>query len=203
MTNTQFIAKEGYKGAMILAITIVFFMWWGKDFFVFLFLLCLILWLFAFRNPERLPEDRINDGVFAPIDGKITNIFAQDDFIEICIDVDWFDVGVLRVPVDILSYEVSKKNGLFLKSAKDGVKQALNTKIVFFSRKNYNFKLELYPEIFSSAQIYKKTDFVANDRMGFMKIGCLCFSFPAEFLDIKVNVGDRIKGGQTLIGYLK
>ncbi|PAF49582.1 hypothetical protein BKH41_02650 [Helicobacter sp. 12S02232-10] len=203
MTSTQFIAKEGYKGLIVIIICVLFFLWLGWGFLIFLSFLSAALWLFAFRNPERLPEDRLNSIVLAPIDGRIIGIDAQGDFICIMIEVDWLDVGILRAPVDVLSSETSKKNGLFLKFSKESIKNILNTKITFSSKSNYSFNIELFPEIFSSASIYEKTDFCANDRMGFMKLGRLDFKFPSKFLDLKIDVGDKIKGGQTLIGYIK
>lgn len=203
MTSTQIIAKEGYKGIVISAIFVIFFLWLGWSLFIFLSFLCLILCIFAFRNPERLSEDKFNPVLIAPIDGKITQMWNEEDFICIAIDVDWLDVGILRSPVDISHYNISKRNGLFLRFSDDEMKKSLNTEIVLSSKEKYPLKIELYPQIFSSANFYNKPTFFANERMGFMKLGELRLFFPAKFLDLKANVGDKIKGGQTLIGYIK
>lgn len=203
MTSTQIIAKEGYKGIVASAIFAVVFLWLGWSLFIFLSFLCLILWVFAFRNPERLSEDKFNPVLIAPIDGKITHVWNEEDFICITIDVDWLDVGILRSPVDISHYSISKKNGLFLRFSDDELKKSLNTEIILSSKEKYPLKIELYPQIFSSAGFYNRPAFLANDRIGFMKLGELRLSFPAKFLDLKANVGDKIKGGQTLIGYIK
>ncbi|PAF44744.1 phosphatidylserine decarboxylase [Helicobacter sp. 11S02596-1] len=203
MTSTQIIAKEGYKGAIVLLVLFLVFLWLDWGLLIFLSFLCLLLWLFAFRNPERLPDDRFNPIVLAPIDGKIEKISAHADRLHICIAVDWLDVGIIRAPSDIVSYEVCKKSGLFLRYCQEELKNALNTKITFSSQAQHCFEMELFPEIFSSATFYEKTHCTINDRMGFMKLGRLELRFPAKLLDIKVNIGDKIKGGQTLIGYIK
>ncbi|MDO7252325.1 phosphatidylserine decarboxylase [Helicobacter cappadocius] len=203
MTSTQIISKEGYKGIFIIAIFAIIFLWLGWSLFIFLSFLCLILWIFAFRNPERLPEDKFNPILTAPIDGKIIEVFNKEGFICIVIDVDWLDVGILRAPIDVLEYDICKRNGLFLRFGEDELKNHLNTQIFFSSKEKYSFKIELYPEIFSSTTFYNKSAFSINDRIGFMKLGKLKLFFPAKFLDLKVNVGDKIKGGQTLIGYIK
>lgn len=203
MTSTQIIAKEGYKGIVISAIFVIVFLWLGWSLFIFLSFLCLILWIFAFRNPERLSEDKFNPVLIAPIDGKITQVWNEEDFICIAIDVDWLDVGILRSPVDISHHNISKKNGLLLRFSDDELKKSLNTEIILLSKEKYPLKIELYPQIFSSANFYNKPSFFVNDRIGFMKLGELRLSFPAKFLDLKANVGDKIKGGQTLIGYIK
>ncbi|PAF53398.1 hypothetical protein BKH42_06155 [Helicobacter sp. 13S00482-2] len=203
MTDTQIIAKEGYKGIIIITIFVVIFLWLGWNIFIFLSFLCLILSIFGFRNPERLAEDKFNPILIAPIDGKIIQVSNKEGFICVAIDVDWLDVGILRSPVDVLEYKIVKKNGLFLRFSDNELKNNLNTQITFFSTGKYDFKIELYPQIFSSAKFYNKPAFISNDRMGFMKLGELKLFFPAKFLDLKVNVGDKIKGGQTLIGYIK
>ncbi|PAF46921.1 hypothetical protein BKH46_05610 [Helicobacter sp. 12S02634-8] len=203
MTSTQFIAKEGYRGVVVLFICVLVCWWLGWEFLGFLAFVCLVLWFYAFRNPERLPEDRLNSIVLAPIDGKITQITSLEGSVCLCIKVGWFDVGVLRAPVDSLSYQITKRNGLFLHFAQEGLKNRLNTKIVFSSDEQNLFDMELFPEFFTSARLYAKKDFIANERMGFMKLGSVCVKFPANFLDLKVNVGDTIKGGETLIGYIK
>ncbi|PAF43309.1 phosphatidylserine decarboxylase [Helicobacter sp. 11S03491-1] len=203
MTKTQLIAKEGYKGTVILVLAVLIFLWWGWHLLIFLSFLGLFLWLFIFRNPERLASDPFNPILIAPIDGEIVKIYNDNERICILIDVNWFDVGVLRAPIGISNYEVSKINGFFLRFIQESFKNIFNTKIIFSSKQDYHFEMELYPQVFSSANIYEKSAFVANDRMGFMKLGQLMLRFPAQFLDLKANVGDKIKGGQTLIGYIK
>lgn len=203
MTNTQIIAKEGYKGALILLVFAVIFWIWDWDFFTFLFILGLLIWLFAFRNPERESQDRLNSVLLAPIDGSIADIFIEGDNTCLDINVGWLDVGVLRVPIEVEAYKINKRNGLFLRNVSERLKDSLNTQINFFSTKKYAFEMKLYPQIFSSADIYQKLSLSLGERIGFMKLGRLKLLFPCASLDLKVNIGDKIKSGETLLGYIK
>lgn len=203
MTSTQIIAKEGYKGAFILFILALIFWICDWSFLTFLFILVLFFWLFAFRNPERESQDKLNLTLLAPVDGTIVDIFTQENNICLNIDVGWLDAGILRAPMEIQSYKIDKKNGLLLRNISRRLKDVLNTQINFFSIKKYTFKMILYPEVFGCTNIYQKSVLSPGERMGFMKLGKLKLCFPASSIDLKIDIGDKVKSGETLLGYVK
>lgn len=202
MTSTQIIAKEGYKGIAIICILVIVFLLFGWNILIFLSFLCLILWIFAFRNPERISKDKQNRVLLAPVDGEVVKIEYQDNMVEILFKIDWFDVGLIRAPINLEGFQISSKKGLFLHNSSQQIKEALNTKIELFSPER-NFKLEIFPEIFSKARFYESNSVLIGERIGFIKLGYVKMSLESIFLDIKVNVGDKIKGGETSIGYIK
>lgn len=203
MTSTQIIAKEGYKGALILFILTLIFWIWGWSFLTFLFILGLFFWLFAFRNPERESQDKLNLTLLAPVDGTIVDIFTQENNVCLNIDVGWLDAGILRAPMEIQSYKIDKKNGLLLRNVSGRLKDALNTQIKFFSIKKHAFEMILYPQVFSSTSFYQKSVLSPGERMGFMKLGRLKLCFPTSSIDLKIDIGDKVKSGETLLGYVK
>lgn len=200
MSRTQFIAKEGFRGLLIgIGVLLIAFLF-NFELILFCSLFFIMLWVFAFRNPERHPAERAENGILAPCDGTIINIIYENGLVNFVIQIDWGDVGLVRAPYRTSDIQINILNGLKSTFILPETKELLNTKIYYLSK---NFDMMIKPEVFK-ANLFNCPDVYAGDRIGFCKLGTVEVVFKDTFLnmqEIKVGVGDTVKGGETLLGY--
>lgn len=199
MTTTQILAKEGIKGGLVLLVLFLLAVAAGSEFFIILFLLALGFWLFMFRNPERLPSERLPNALMAPCDGVIENIEYASDAILVTLKIGLLDVGVLRAPFVMQNPSFQKQEGLSVYLASDEKKEALNAR---YGLKVEDFEMMITPELFG-AKIYGLGSFCTGERIGFCKVGRLRLQLKPNFVELKVNIGDILKSGETLLGYVR
>jgi phosphatidylserine decarboxylase len=208
--QNQPIAKEGYPFICLLGfVTLVFaVLGWGC-----LTLILLALTLFTayfFRNPERrVPSDE--KAMISPADGKIVfaGVVNEERFLKaevnkVSIFMSMFNVHVNRVPlagkvIDLYynkgkflnatldkSSELNEQSGIILET-KEG-KQILVVQIAGLIAR----RIVSYPEIGDELQ--------KGLRYGIIRFGSrLDVYFPKEW-KIDVAIGDKVTGGETVIG---
>lgn len=200
MSSIQIITRESFIGLISIGLWVVFCYMCDLSLGFLLGILALGAWVWAFRNPERVPLDRGDDVILAPIDGRVSNIEQDKKHVRVSVDVSFFDVGLVRAPRAVESISLEKRAGLvayFSPLAKD-LNESLHAQITGTT----NYKLSLYPKIFKQSRFYAPIDFGLGERMGFMKVGTLILELPAS-VELRVHIGDRIKGGSSVLGYVK
>ena len=65
-TTTQFIAKQGWLGAIALFVAFILSIWFDWNVCAFVLFVALVLWLVMFRNPERIPHIDENNVFVSP-----------------------------------------------------------------------------------------------------------------------------------------
>ncbi len=196
MKSIHIIAKESWKGIILFVIWLVFCELYDLSFGFLLGICGLLIWLWAFRNPERIPLEKENDTILAPIDGEITHIETQDKHTHITIKVGFLDSGFVRAPFHISDANIIKKSGLILYFS--NLANRLNQKEYM---ENSDIKIALFPSVFKNTHLYAPITFSIGDRIGFMKFGELRLVLKQSPIHLRVNIGDKLKGGQTIIGY--
>ncbi|MCE3047176.1 hypothetical protein [Helicobacter kayseriensis] len=190
-----YIAQGGKKGALILLGLCIFSAILSFEFLACLFLILFALWVFAFRNPERLATHLSENIFLAPADGKIVEICAKGDKTKVVIEVGAMNVGVLRSPIAIKNYQLSKSCGvpLFFSKKRDFFSPVSSLSFLGHS-------ICITQNLFRIEPFYSQGEFERGERMGFVKAGRV--EMQIQKIELKVNVGDRIKGGESVIGYL-
>lgn len=209
MTTTQIIAKQGWAGALILLVIFVLCMWFEWDTCAFISFVLLALWLAMFRNPERIPQNDENNVFVSPVDGIVREISSDENNIHILIETSFLDVGVVRAPCDIVEGKCDEKKGLSLSFCSKDKRKQLNATMLFQSIQDRAFFMEFYPVFFSSQHIFATSRLDIGERMGFMKMGMTRIIFPisskkgvdSESIELKINIGDRVRASQSVIGY--
>lgn len=201
MTTTQLFAKEGLKGGVVLSACLFVCFILGFNFFSLLLFAMLFFWIFIFRNPERLPNEQVENVLLSPCDGRIENIEYVHGGVLLTFRVGIMDVGILRAPLSFdEQVRQEKRNGLKFYCFGDDYKERLNSKV--FLETNV-FSLQITPEIFD-ARIYPLNHKVRRgDRMGFCKMGILKMKIILNTVELKLNIGDIVRGGETILGYVK
>jgi phosphatidylserine decarboxylase len=206
------VAAEGWPFILPLAaVTLLFFLLgWKSPGFSLLALTLFVL--FFFRDPERtLPEGK--GVVVSPADGRvivIKDIFEPDylkqDVKQISIFLSVFNVHVNRAPVGG-SVEVVKYNpGKFHVASVD--KASLDneqTAMVISDGKNKILVKQIAGLIARRIVCYAKPGdaLKSGERYGLIRFGSRVDLFLPKTAEVRVKVGDRIKGGRDVIGVLK
>ena len=172
-----------------------------------LFLFVFILWFF--RNPKRniLKNPEI---ILSPADGKVVLIeevdeveFFNEKKIKVSIFLSPLDIHVNRYPVSgkVLYSKYHKGKYLVAWHPKSSDKNERSTIVI----ENKKFGKIMYRQIAGAVARrvvnYAKVDsFVEQgDDSGFIKFGSRVDIFLSKNFKLKVNVGDKVKGGITII----
>ena len=165
--------------------------------------------LYFFRNPKRniiLDSDRL----LSPADGKIVainNVFENEFFkserIQISIFLSPLDIHVTRYPVsgDIIYSKHHQGDYLVAWHPKSSEKNERTSVVI----KNKKFREILYRQIAGAVarrivNYAKKNSYIEQgDDSGFIKFGSRVDVFLPLDTEIKVKVGDRVKGGITVM----
>jgi phosphatidylserine decarboxylase len=207
-TSTQIIAKEGWRNIIIAFIIFLLACW--TDIGSHLMLIIVLLLMFIYRNPERIVLEDDSLSIIAPIDGKViaidreTNrLIDEQNFLYVKIRSLPFDVSMVRFPVEGTLNSAKTIHGLFLPPYKK-IASILNERIDFkCSHKDTPFAIRIRAGMFSK-KIYlgkERGNLKAGARIAFMVDGTVELFLPLDSR-IKISIGDQIKGGESIIGYL-
>ena len=172
-----------------------------------LFLFVFILWFF--RNPKRniLKNPEI---ILSPADGKVVLIeevdeveFFNEKKIKVSIFLSPLDIHVNRYPVSgrVIYSKYHKGKYLVAWHPKSSDKNERSTIVI----ENKKFGKIMYRQIAGAVARrvvnYAKVDSIVEqgDDSGFIKFGSRVDVFLSKDCKLKVNVGDKVKGGITII----
>ena len=174
-----------------------------------------ILTLFVswfFRNPSRVTPQgpRL---VVAPGDGKVLTIeqefeprFIKDPSIRISIFLNVFDVHINRVPCEGVIEDVQYQPGLFLVASKPDA-TLRNEQNALMIRTVQGTKVLCVQVAGLIARrivcwISPGDRAVCGERFGLIRFGSRMDTFLPLGTAVKVAVGDRVIGGETILGEL-
>lgn len=196
-SKITYLARSGYRGALWLAGLLVVALFLGLEKLAILFAFALGLWLFMFRNPERVALHLSDNAVLSPIDGEIEQIQSSENTTKIIIVSKVLDVGVVRSPLNIAEYKINNIFGIPLYFSR--------TREFFTSKVELNFlsgKMIFRPSLLHIYPLKLKTNNLERgERIGFMKAGSV--ELELSGIEVKLNVGDKVRGGESVLGYLQ
>ena len=166
-----------------------------------------ILWFF--RNPKRniIKNPEL---ILSPADGKVIAIkevdeleYFKDKKIQISIFLSPLDIHVNRYPVsgEILYSKYHKGEYLVAWHPKSSDKNERTTVVI----KNKKFGEVMYRQIAGAVARrivnYAKVNYNVEqgDDSGFIKFGSRVDLFLSKDLNLKIKVGDKVKGGLSII----
>jgi len=174
----------------------------------------LTVWvIFFFRDPERSFEPA--PGVLvAPADGKVLAIdtipnhpFVGGETAKISIFLSVFDVHVNRIPadgrVDYVKYNPGKFFPAFRDKASDMNEQ---TEIGMITPDGSRLVVKQIAGIIARRIVCRAEEgqsYAAGVRFGMIRFGSRTELFVPVETEIKIRAGDKVRGGETIVGYLK
>ena len=166
-----------------------------------------ILWFF--RNPKRniIKNPEL---ILSPADGKVISIkevneleYFKDKKLQISIFLSPLDIHVNRYPVsgEVLYSKYHKGNYLVAWHPKSSEKNERTTIVI----KNKKFGEVMYRQIAGAlarrivnyAKVNSNVE--QGDDSGFIKFGSRVDLFLSKDSNLKIKVGDKVKGGLTII----
>ena len=169
-----------------------------------LFLFCLNF----FRDPVRsIPSDI--SVVVAPADGKIVkiekindpNIGESSHLVSIFLNV--FNVHVNRVPIDGSVESIERKQGKFLAAFNHIASDENEQIITLIKNESGKYKIKQIAGLIARRILcYAEKDMKMNkgDRLGFIRFGSRTDIIMPKHLNLKVELGQKVIGGETIIG---
>lgn len=206
------VAAEGWPFIIPLAIVtfLLYAFGWKNTAIVSLALTLFVL--FFFRDPERtVPEG--NGVVVSPADGRVIVIkdifepsYLKQDVKQISIFLSVFNVHVNRSPISGTVETVKYNPGKFHVASVD--KASLDneqTAMVIANGKNKILVKQIAGLIARRIVCYAKPGdaITAGERYGLIRFGSRVDIFLPKDAELKVKLGDRIKGARDIIAVLK
>jgi len=203
------IAPDGYPFIIILAIITVLVYAFGKPWIAVLFLIITLFMVLFFRDPERTtPGDK---GVFvSPADGKVILIkdvyekdYLKSDSKEISIFMSIFDVHVNRAPCDGIVNLVQHFPGQFLAAHKDAASIKNENTVMVLGANDGRILVRQVAGMLARRIVCKVKAGDAlrrGERYGMIKFGSRLDVYLPKDTEIKVNLGEKVKAGETVIG---
>ncbi len=207
-----FIAKEGISFLIPSILVTIFFGLMGWDILLFLGIIISVFIVFFFRNPSRtIPPAK--DAIVAPADGRIVEInqceekdFLKDRTLKLSIFMSLFDVHINRAPTSGKVIEIKHRPGRFMMANMDKSSQ-LNEQNAILIETDDNMKILLVQVAgFIARRIVcylNPGDILRKGEIfGMIQFGSrIDLYLPIRFKPA-VRLGDHVKGGESIIGYL-
>jgi phosphatidylserine decarboxylase len=205
-------AKEGkpFIGAAIGATLLAGWLGWVTVAIGAAILTLFVSWFF--RNPSRVvPQGprlvvASGDGKVVAIEEEFEPRFIKDRSIRISIFLNVFDVHINRVPCEGVIEEVQYQPGLFLVASKPDA-TLRNEQNALMIRTVEGEKVLCVQVAGLLARrivcwISSGDRAVRGERFGLIRFGSRMDTFLPLGTAVKVAIGDRVKGGETILGEL-
>lgn len=176
-------------------------------------LLLTLFIMYFFRDPDRKSQVP-QEAILSPADGKIIDVRAvrsdenplQVPAIKISIFMSVFDVHVNRIPVDGTVTRISYHPGRFFAANLDKASSDNESNRILLETRDGRKILVIQIAGLIARRIacwVEETDAVrAGQRFGLIRFGSRVEVFAPEPTRTAVKTGQRVRAGQTILGYL-
>ncbi len=206
------VASEGWPFILPLALVTALLFAFGWKNTAFASLVLTLFVLFFFRDPERLAPK--GEGlVLSPADGRVIVIkdvyepdYLKQDVKQVSIFLSVFNVHVNRAPVGGIVETVKYNPGRFHVAAVEKASlENEQTGMVIVHGKQKILVKQIAGLIARRIVCYAKPGdaLASGERYGLIRFGSRVDLFLPRDTELKVKVGDRIKGVRDIIGVLK
>lgn len=163
-----------------------------------------LFFLWFFRDPERtIPQ--VAGGVVSPADGKVTDVSPVPGGQRISIFLNVFDVHVNRSPIAGTVQKVEYHRGEFRNAMDAASADANEQNIVTVAGEGHTVVFKQIAGLIARRIVFdrKVGDAVGRgERIGLIKFGSRTDVVLPEGAEVHVKVGERVRGGATLIATL-
>jgi phosphatidylserine decarboxylase len=199
---------DGYYYALPLVGASVLVGWLASPVWALPALLLAAFFLWFFRDPERVVPDAAG-AVVSPGDGKVTDVSpVQVDGTRrtrISIFLSVFDVHVNRAPVAGVIRDVRYQRGKFLNAMNAVSAEQNEQNIVTVEYGGQSVVFKQIAGILARRIVFTKKvgdRLERGERVGLIKFGSRVDVLLDASASLQVKVGDRVKGGASVLAYL-
>ena len=199
---------DGYYYALSLVGAAVLLGWLVGTFWALPALVLTAFFLWFFRDPEREIPDTAG-AVVSPADGKVTGIWPVTENgirqTRISIFLNVFDVHVNRSPISGIIREVRYQVGKFGNAMNLTSAEQNEQNVVTVEGDGQRIKFKQIAGLLARRIVFTKKagDRVERgERVGLIKFGSRVDVFLDASASLQVKIGDRVKGGSSVLAFV-
>lgn len=199
--------RDGYFYALGLAIAAALVGWLAGWPWSILPLGLAAFFLWFFRDPERVIP-ATPGAIVSPADGKVTEVapLTVDGtrWIRISIFLNVFDVHVNRSPIAGVIREARYKRGKFMNAMNPQCAEDNEQNAITVEGEAQVLVFKQIAGLLARRIVFTKSvgDRVSRgERVGLIKFGSRTDVLLDSTADVQIKVGDRVKGGSTVLAY--
>jgi phosphatidylserine decarboxylase len=204
------VAVEGWRfilPAAVAACILGWIGWWWAAMPLTLFALAC---LGFFRDPERTPP-AVTGAILAPADGRVMGVVEVDDgwvgrAVRVSIFLSPLDVHVNRSPVASLVRDVQYVPGRFLAAYRDEASELNERCTVALEGDSARLTVRQIAGVVARrivCRVRPGDKLQAGERYGLIRFGSRTDLVMPQGTELRVRVGDRVRGGETIMGVLR
>ena len=201
--------RDGYFYAVPLIAAAVLLGWLTSPVWAIIPCLLAIFFLWFFRDPERaIPQEA--GAVVSPGDGKVTDVSpvttGNEQQTRISIFLSVFNVHVNRSPVTGLIRDVRYQRGQFLNAMNKVSAEQNEQNIVTMEADGQKIVFKQIAGLLARRIVFypKVGDRLERgQRVGLIKFGSRVDLLVDASARVNVKVGDRVKGGASVLAYVQ
>lgn len=209
MNHSSFIAREGWPYIGIFVLLTILLALISHNYFLLIPLGLAIFAAYFFRNPERnIPDE---EGlILSPADGKIMEIstvwedrYLESPAIQVRIFLSLFNVHINRVPFAGEVEWLSKSGSTYLPAYKKEAGSSNVSNYVGIQSNSGKILVVQITGLVARRLVcwLKPGDQVqSGERLGLIKFGSCTELYLPVSTEILVQPGDKVRGGETIIG---
>src|SRR5437588_9173744 len=200
--------RDGYYYGCVLLASALLVGWLTKPAWAAIPVLLAAFFLWFFRDPERaIPNDP--GAVVSPADGKVTDVSTIKvegrTFKRISIFLNVFDVHVNRSPASGIIRGAHYQSGKFLNAMNPACADCNEQNTVTIEGEGHTIIFKQIAGLLARRIVFTKKigDSVQRgERVGLIKFGSRTDLLLDPSSRIEVKVGDRVKGGSSILAFL-
>lgn len=206
------VAREGYPFIAFGAFATLTLAVLEYEFLAVVALLATGFVLYFFRDPERISPEA-EDAVVSPADGKVILVekmfddrFVNEHVYKVSIFMSIFDVHVNRLPFSGKVEKIQYKAGSFYAANTDqGGLSNEHCAVILSTSGNLQYGVVQIAGLVARRIVcwLEKGDTVERGRrFGLIRFGSRVDIYLPQHMQIEVKSGQRVRAGETIIGYL-
>jgi phosphatidylserine decarboxylase len=202
------IVPDGWVFILILGIITAFFFIW-KPYLAIIPLILLIFVGFFFRNPEREIPTQIGL-VVSPADGVVMNVeqvwedrYLKSEATRVRIFLNVFNVHINRSPIaGTIEYQ-EYQPGKFIPANREEAAQVNEQNLIGIQNEELRILIRQIAGLVARrvvSWVNPGDNLDRGERFGLIKFGSCTELYLPNNVQVEVKKGDRVKGGETIIG---
>jgi phosphatidylserine decarboxylase len=200
--------RDGYYYGLALFAAAFLLGWLTRPAWAIIPLVLALFFLWFFRDPERaIPAEP--GALVSPGDGKVTDVsvveVGQDKQLRMSIFLSVFDVHVNRTPIAGVIRDIRYQRGKFMNAMGAASAEENEQNIVTVEGDGQRIVFKQIAGLLARRIVFdpKVGDRVERgQRIGLIKFGSRCDVLMDASARPIVKVGDRVKGGSSVLAYL-
>ena len=206
------VAREGYPFIAFIAFATLVSALLEYEFITLVLLFLTGFVFYFFRDPERIVPDS-EDGVVSPADGKVILVekifddrFVNEHVYKISIFMSIFDVHVNRLPFTGEVEKIQYAPGSFYAANTDqGSIANEHCAVILSTAKNFRYAVVQVAGLVARRIVCwaEKGDTIERgSRFGLIRFGSRVDIYLPQQMQLEVRSGQRVRAGETVIGYI-